>query len=84
MSAFALTLMALLCALPLLIFVACLYLCVQRRDFLGKPGSLACFMLLMFISYYAFEHWSSPYPYIVTGLLGACYLWLFFIRPFRA
>jgi hypothetical protein len=77
-------LMAFLWGVPILVFFTCLYLCIRRREFLGGPGSLVCFMLVISISGYASEHWRSPYQYIVIGVLVACYLWFFFIRPFRA
>lgn len=41
-------------------------------------------MLIMNISYYLSGHCESRYRYIVIGLLGLCYLWLYVVRPFRA
>jgi ABC-type sulfate transport system permease subunit len=82
MDALTLTLMAGLYAAPILVFGICVYVCIRRRNFLGGAGSLACFLLLLSISYPVQEHCSSPYQYIVNGLLGTGYLWLFFVRPF--
>ncbi len=76
--------MVLMAAAPILVFLICVCLCVRRRDFLGGPGSLACCLLMLTIAGYASRHWSLPIQYLVYGLLSTGYVWLYFIRPFRA
>jgi len=84
MTPLALTLTVVLWVAPIVVLAICLYLCIRRRDFFGGPASLACFILLLSLSHLASQHWLSPYKYILITLLAAVYLWLFFIRPFRA
>lgn len=83
MNTAALIEIALLCLAPLLIFFTCLGVCIRQRNFLGGAGSLAGFMLGLSLAHYASGHLRSPYQYIAMGLLAACYLYLFFIQPFR-
>jgi len=46
-------------------------------------GSLICFLGLMTIAGHASERGWSPLWLTLVVVLGLCYLWRFFIQPFR-
>ena len=68
---------------PTFVLAVCLVLCVRRRDFLGGPGALGASVLVLGICHFVTERCVSPYRYLLIGLVGGCYLWLFAVRPFR-